>query len=127
MAQASARFARLFLRVLKRRMDRDQTPLADLLLDAAEGQVQSVAGGIVLVATSGNGHQHSYQLDPSLGPRDVADMVSDLLDRHDAAVAELTGADDNDVYREMMDRLEPVDAVEQDYSLLRGGREGTVA
>jgi hypothetical protein len=124
MAAEATPWKRLFLRNLKWSAEETGASLYDTLKCAAKANFQSSAKGKVLVAASGNGRSHTYELPRDYSPDDAAHAVSDLLDRYDEAVDKLGGNPSDDaVFRELMHTLQPVDGWRSDYTGLRTPRE----
>lgn len=96
--------------------------IADVLAECATAQVKKTAGGITLIAGSGNGH--SYNILPNAGegltPLNFAEMLSEILDKYDDAKAALTVDDvapaEPAIYEEIMRTLVSVREVGADFS-----------
>lgn len=123
MDRVSAGYKRIFLRCVKADAAARALTLLAVLEEAATAQVKKTAGGITLISGSGNGH--SYNILPNAGagltPLDFAEMLSDIMDRYDAAVVALTveGEDaptEAEIYTEIMRTLIAVNEVGSDFS-----------
>lgn len=125
MAQVSTLLKRHFLRAINdSRDDEHGTSLLELLKSATKATYSVQPTGLVLTAVAGNGHQSTWTVTGDLTPSTVAELVSELRDRYEEAVAELGGgATDDQIFSEMMEFLKPVRSVEQDWSGLRSSRE----
>lgn len=91
---------------------------------AAEGHVARVEHGKVLVAVAGNGHSSQWALPEDFGPIDAVEMISELNDRYDEALAWLIAEGDatptdGEIRDEMMKVLRPVHSVAADFVDLR--------
>lgn len=98
------------------------------LLDALQGLPSAVAGAGAVKSTAGAGHSVEFfgPSDGAVSPSDAASLYSDLLDLYDRARAALISAGvaeptDELVYEEMMDRLQAVREVYDDYRDIRTG------
>lgn len=118
-------YKRLTLRGLKWDAEAASSTLTAVLKSAAQARLTETAKGKVLIATAANGHTTTFALPQngaSLTPQCAAEMISDLLDRYDKAVATLGGTPtDAQIFAEMMAMIEPVRETLEDFSLIRMG------
>ena len=113
---ASTAYAKLFLRGLKWDSVTNATTLALTLKTAAQAQLRTVNGGLVLVGAAQNGHSTSFALPANssgITPSAVAELCSEMLDLYDSARAILVAAgtlapSDDVIYAAMLVRLQPV-------------------
>lgn len=119
-------YKKLTLRGLQWDAEAGSLTLAAVLKSAAQARLSETSSGLVLTGTAGNGHTVSFALPAtnglSLSSESVAEMISDLLDRYDAAIAVLGGTPtDAQIFSEMLAQLVPIRSVTDDFSQLRTG------
>lgn len=120
-------FKRLFLRGLKWDAEEQSISLHDALKSAARAQLTETRNGLILIGTAGNGHTVNFSLPGNGGgltPFDIADLLEDLLRRHEEASTNLVAAGtadptDDQIFTEMLTLLVPVRAVTHDFGCLR--------
>lgn len=118
--RASTSFVRLFLRGLAWDAETNATTLAATLKAAAQARLTESSKGKVLIGSASNGTQVTYSLPPigGLASEDIAEVLSNLLDRVDAIRAETPSATDAAVLAALLVDLQPVRAVRQDFGAL---------
>lgn len=122
MASASTSDTRLFLRTLWWASQEQNSSLLDGLKAAASAAVSdSSFRGKVLTYSSGNGREVRFEVPPDWSPRDLRDVLSDLLDRYDEALAKLPTATDAQLYAEILSTLQERDGWVSDYRAVRDG------
>lgn len=124
MASVATSYKRLFVRVALKNAQDAGDKLSNVLIAYGVARIQATSTGKILVATSANGHSHNWQIPSEFNTQDAADLVSEILDRYDEAVAKLIadGTDsptDQQIYDEIMDKLQAVRSYASDFSLGR--------
>lgn len=128
MASVATSFKRLFLRKLLWASQDGDLSLLDGLKVAAKGQLLETSTGKTLVGASANGHDYEWEIDRSISPSDVAEMIEELITRYEEAVAYLddNGNDsptDTQIYTEMAKHLKAVRSIVYDFGGSRDDRE----
>jgi len=103
----STAYKRLFLRAVYRTVS-ETVSLLDALNTLADARFTDTKSGRVVVGTSSSGHSVEFAAPGAgtLSPESLAELVSDLLDRYDAALVELGGTPtDAQIYATMLGRL----------------------
>lgn len=118
--RASTSFVRLFVRGLAWDATTNATTLAATLKAAALARLTETNRGKVLIGSASNGTQVTYSLPPlgGLDSGDVAEVISDLLDRVDAILVETPAASDAQIVAALLVDLQPVRAIRCDFSAL---------
>jgi hypothetical protein len=124
MANVATTFKRLFVRIALKSAQEAGDTLLSVLMASAQSRIDATQSGKVLVASSVNGHSHTWQIPSDFSPQDAAEMVSEILDRYDEAKAKLvadgtTSPTDQQIYDELMDKLQPVKSISPDFSFGR--------
>jgi hypothetical protein len=87
---------------------------------AAQARLTETAKGKVLIGSASNGTQVTYSLPPlgDLSAADVADVVSEILDRVDVIRVATPGATDTQIVTKLLADLQPVRAFRSDFTAL---------
>jgi hypothetical protein len=128
MGTVSTRYKRAFMRALyDQREEQTGASLLRMLKDATKARYESTKAGKVLVSTAANGHSTTWEVPSDLTPTEVFEMIGELRDRYDEAVArtgsETDGTEDAAIYAEMMEKLNRVNYVVSDFRNLRSEPE----
>jgi hypothetical protein len=130
-ADVSTLYKRAFLRKLYNSSAETGESLQDVLQAASDGSIQSTPAGVptsgkVLTGSAANGHSYSWSVDPKMDPVTVTELVEELFERYESAKAKLIECGnatptDAQIYAEMVDKLNAVDSVANDFTDLRQG------
>ncbi len=128
MASVATSFKRLFLRSLLWASQESGETLLQTLKSAAKARLEGTQKGKVLIATSGNGHASTFQIPADFTTTDATELISELFDRYDEAKSKLIAdgnstPSDEQLVEEIMDKLQPVRSIANDFSGLRFLRE----
>lgn len=126
-ANVSTPFKRLFLRKLSWDAEKKGQSLADVLKSAAIASIQDSGSGIVLLATTVQGHNVTYAMPPEgrgYSPSQISEAIEELLTRYDAAVAALIDGGnptptDAQILTEMLALMVAITEVYSDFTDLR--------
>ena len=126
-ANVSTPFKRLFLRKLSWDAEKKGQSLADVLKSAAIASIQDSGAGLVLVATTAQGHNVTYAMPPEgrgYSPSQISEAIEELLTRYDAAVAALIDGGnptptDAQILAEMLALMVAITEVYSDFTDLR--------
>lgn len=123
---ATTAFKRLFVRRLQWTLDEDGGTLLALLKSAAEARINETQSGKILTAASGNGRTAQWSIPNDFSPRDAVDFVSELIDRYYEAQQKLMDdgtafPTDAQIIVEILDKLNAIRSVSQDFSSIRDG------
>jgi hypothetical protein len=113
MAAISAAYKRLFLRGVKWDAETGVTTMAAVLKSLAQASFEATKGGELKILTGASVGTVQYTLPANgagLTPQTAAELISEMLDRHDAAVSELGAGSHSDdaIFAEMMANLNRV-------------------
>lgn len=100
--------------------------LGEFIEQAGLSSISQTRTGKILTMTAANGHTTQWTIAGDISPLDLADVISELADRHEEAVAYLDAnsldeTNEELIFTEIMDKLRPVKTVYNDYSKLRCG------
>lgn len=119
-------YKRLFLRGLKWDAEDQDKALIDMLKVVARGQLKRVDGGQVVISTSGNGRSTTFATPQGeITPVAFTSLLEELLRRYDEAKTYLIDEEDiaeptdDQIFDEMLDKLEPVTSASMDFSECR--------
>jgi hypothetical protein len=110
----------LFLRSVWSKAQAESIPLCDALLAAALQREDEIRLGKVLTLSSGSGKQVQFAI-PQGGhePIHIIEAWEYLLSLYETVKPQLTDQSDAAVYAEMLEQLQPVTKVENDFRLSR--------
>lgn len=129
MANVSTAFKRSFVRRAFRQSVTDGDAFLTTLESLEDARIDTAKSGKILVATSGNGHQNSFQLPQDFNTTDAVELVSEIIDRYTEARAWLVSEDDIDsptdtqIKDQMLADLVAARSMAYDISGLRQDRE----
>jgi hypothetical protein len=124
MGAASSSFKRLFVRRLYESAVANSTTILALLKVATEARITETESGLALVGTMANRQQASFQIPPDFNPTDAVDLLSEIRDRYDEAVAKLiangtASPTDAQIQTELLATIRPNRGAFSDFSKLR--------
>ncbi len=120
MASVSTSVKRAFVRYIQRLAVKNAATFLVTLQLFSDSQVRKVGGGKVLVGTTANLHTNTFSVPDSFNTTDAMELLSQLEDRYEEAVALLGGTpSDADIVVEIMDKLRPVRGFVRDYTRTR--------
>lgn len=128
MASVTTEYKQAFLENIADKAIASGKPILDALKDARNGQLRQTSAGLVLIATSGNGHSATYQIPAGnasdITPVRVVELCQELVNRCRMAARVLgISVDSVDqqaaILTEMLASLVPVTEMTTDFSGLR--------